>query len=671
MKKIFPLLFIFHFLFFIHCFSQRHGQAKIDSLEGRLPLMKEDTNKVDIYNMVSKIYCNIHPDSGIKYGTKALNLASKLGDSLKIFASCNNIGNCYRAKSEYSKALNYFFRGLRIVRQKGYKKGEAALLNNIGNIYSSENNYPRALDYYQSALKINEERKDKNFQARNLSNIANIYVCLYDTDNALKNYEQAMEIDEEIGDKENQTIILTASAGLYNGKGNHSKALQACFKSLKIEEELGSVRIEIHTYAALGAICDAMNNYEKSFEYYNKSLVMNRKLNDQIQQALNFYGLAEIFFDLTNDKDKALLDSLFAGNKNLALEKAICYADSSILLCNLTNNIDASRVTYLLLSKIEKKRGNISDALDYYEKYDAAKDSVFNTEKGKKITQLAMQYQFDKIQDSTRAEQASVNTINEKDKQRLRVIRNSFIGGFSIMFLASGMFFMQRRRIAKEKQEVEKQKKRSDELLLNILPSEVAEELKAKGSADAKAFDDVTVMFTDFKGFTAIAEELSAKELVAEIDYCFKGFDNIIHNHNIEKIKTIGDSYMCVGGLPVANKTHAKDVVSAALEIVKFMENHKQQRVKEGKPVFEIRIGINSGHVVAGIVGVKKFAYDIWGDTVNLASRMESSGEPGKVNISGSTYELVKNDFTCTHRGKIQAKNKGEVDMYFVNELNA
>ncbi len=214
--------------------------------------------------------------------------------------------------------------------------------------------------------------------------------------------------------------------------------------------------------------------------------------------------------------------------------------------------------------------------------------------------------------------------------------------------------------------EVVSEKKKSDDLLLNILPAEVAEELKEKGSTDAKQFDEVTVMFTDFKGFTSISEKLSAKELVAEIDYCFKGFDNIIHKYGIEKIKTIGDSYMAVGGLPVTNKTHAKDVVNAALEIAQFMENHKQQRIKEGKEIFEMRIGINTGPVVAGIVGIKKFAYDIWGDTVNLASRMESSGEPGKINISGSTYSLVKNNFTCTYRGKIQAKNKGEVDMYFV-----
>ncbi|MEB2775125.1 adenylate/guanylate cyclase domain-containing protein [Algoriphagus sp. D3-2-R+10] len=213
------------------------------------------------------------------------------------------------------------------------------------------------------------------------------------------------------------------------------------------------------------------------------------------------------------------------------------------------------------------------------------------------------------------------------------------------------------------------EKEKSDELLLNILPFDIARELKEKGAAESKKYESVTVLFTDFKGFSIIAEQMNAVELVSEIDFCFKEFDRIIQKHGIEKIKTIGDSYMAAGGIPVENKTHPLDVINAAFEIRDFIENHKEKNRLESKPIFELRIGIHTGNIVAGIVGLNKFAYDIWGDTVNLASRMESSSEAGKINISGATYELVKDHFSCTHRGKVLAKNKGEVDMYFVERL--
>jgi class 3 adenylate cyclase len=217
----------------------------------------------------------------------------------------------------------------------------------------------------------------------------------------------------------------------------------------------------------------------------------------------------------------------------------------------------------------------------------------------------------------------------------------------------------------KENEIISKEKQRYEELLLNILPKEVAQELKETGRSEAKTFEMVTVMFTDFKDFTRIGEGMSPEQLVREIDYCFSNFDMIIQKYGIEKIKTIGDAYMCAGGLPAINHTHAADVVHAAIDMRDFMIKHKNEKLAKGEIPFEIRIGIHSGPVVAGIVGIKKFAYDIWGDTVNTASRMESSGEVGRVNISEDTYRLVKDKFNCEFRGKITAKGKGEIEMYF------
>jgi predicted ATPase/class 3 adenylate cyclase len=215
--------------------------------------------------------------------------------------------------------------------------------------------------------------------------------------------------------------------------------------------------------------------------------------------------------------------------------------------------------------------------------------------------------------------------------------------------------------------ELAREKQKSDDLLYNILPVETALELKEKGFAEARHFDKVSVLFTDIKGFTSISQALSPAELVAELNECFKAFDEIMEKYGIEKIKTIGDSYMAAGGLPVPNSTHAVNIVKAALEIRNFIAGRRKQRGNLG---FEMRIGVHTGPVVAGIVGTKKFQYDIWGDTVNLASRMESSGTPGKVNISQATFDLVKDHFHCEYRGELDAKGKGLVKMYFAEKIN-
>lgn len=217
--------------------------------------------------------------------------------------------------------------------------------------------------------------------------------------------------------------------------------------------------------------------------------------------------------------------------------------------------------------------------------------------------------------------------------------------------------------------ELDAEKQKSDKLLLNVLPVEIANELKIYGKVEPVYYESVSVVFTDFKGFTQLAEKMTPRELVDELDFCFSYFDRVVDKYGLEKLKTIGDSYMCASGIPKPHPTHAFDAVLAALEILQFMELRKKHKFYENTPYWDIRIGIHSGPILAGVIGNNKFSYDVWGDTVNTASRMESSGVPGDVNISQATFELVKDFFECEHRGKILAKNKGELDMYLVRGL--
>jgi len=219
-------------------------------------------------------------------------------------------------------------------------------------------------------------------------------------------------------------------------------------------------------------------------------------------------------------------------------------------------------------------------------------------------------------------------------------------------------------------QNLNQERRKSDLLLRNVLPESIALELKQTDRVRPVDYISASVLFTDFVGFTQIAESFTPQQLVEELDNCFSEFDRIAKENKLEKIKTIGDAYMAVGGVPIANRTHAVDCVVAGLEIQRLVFNLQEKKIAASRPYWQIRVGIHSGDLVAGIVGREKFSYDVWGDTVNTASRLESSGVPGRVNISGATYELVKKFFDCEFRGKVPAKNKGEIDMFFVNGIH-
>jgi class 3 adenylate cyclase len=304
----------------------------------------------------------------------------------------------------------------------------------------------------------------------------------------------------------------------------------------------------------------------------------------------------------------------------------------------------------LKLSEFYQKAGNLGESFKYYKSHIAYRDSVNNIKSVQKMADLRTDYEVSQ-------KQIEVDLLNqEKRNQRIILLSLVIILGLAIIILGTLYWFF--RTISREK-------KRSESLLLNILPAGTAEELKRNGKVAAVRFDQVTVLFTDFVEFSKLAEHMDPEQLVNSIDFYFKEFDMITTKYGLEKIKTIGDSYMCAAGLPTGNQSHARNVISAAKEMMDLVR--RELAAQDGLSHFEIRIGVHTGPVVAGIVGTKKWQYDIWGDTVNIASRMESMSKQGKVNLSETTYHDIKEEFSCEYRGEIEVKNRGPLKMYFLS----
>ena len=696
MKNILLLLFLCCSLIIENDFAQ--DMHKIDSLQNELKKFevhkKElgskatalmDSTMVNIFYEIIKLYWENNHDKAMEYAQQCLTLSEKIGYKKGIGIAYNCMGVINYQKGNYKQALEYYQKAQKVGIESCDTKGIADSYNNIGIIYDEQGNYPAALKNYLAALTIYKEigcidlsaayiniglieQELGNYPEALKNDLASLKICeeignkqsgialsynnigaIYQEQSnylaALKNYSAALKIYEEIGDTNGIAMNYRNTGHIYAEQGKYPEALKNQLASLKICEGIGSKNGIADSYYNIGDIYCEESNYPEALKNYLNGVRIFQEVGNKDAIAASDIGIGVVF-----EKQGNYLEALKYETKALSIALEI----------GAKNHI---KDAYGKLAEINSKLNNFKAAYNNEVLFKQVYDTLFSKENEEKFTSLQMQYEFDKQESLAKAEQEKKDAIALKELQKQKLVRNGFMGGFAVVVLFGGVVSMQRNRIRKGK-------KLSDELLLNILPSEVAEELKQKGSAEAKHFDDVTVMFTDFKDFTEISEKLSPAELVAEIDTCFKAFDNITGKYNIEKIKTIGDSYMCAGGLPVPNKTNATDVVSAALEIQKFMGEHSLQKIKEGKKVFELRIGIHSGSVVAGIVGIKKFAYDIWGNTVNIASRMESSGEAGKVNISGSTYELVKDKFSCTHRGKIEAKHMGMIDMYFVETAN-
>ncbi len=628
--------FLLFLLIYTFCIAQ---QNIVDSLKKIIAVSKENSEKVNSMNALSKAYFSIKPSESVRYGDEAKKLSEKLNYRKGLALSLKNIGIGYYQQGNYANAISNWEQAMGVWDSLGDKVGVSNMLCNQGSVYFNQGDDAKALELYLKSLKIAEEINDSLRIVTALYNIGAVYSNKTASYNKAKEYYlKALPIAIKIKDDYSIGTVTVNLGEIYFKEQDYTTALKYFERSLRAYE--GSENIP-YSLNYIGRVYEKRKDYQKAIVKHQRAFYISKMLDAKLDMCISLLGLASTY---QQKGDFETAQSFYIQAKNIAAELK-ANAELKQVYEGLATNYAASQ--------------DYENAYNYQQLLLAIKDTLYNIDTDKKLQGLAFGFEIEKKQNQINLLTKDME-IQQQITEKQKLIRNGFMGGFTIVLLFAGVFLSQRNRISKEK-------KRSDELLLNILPEEVAEELKAKGSADAKLIDEVTVLFTDFKGFTAYSEKLSPKELVKDIHECFSAFDLIMEKYGMEKIKTIGDSYMAAGGIPTPNKTHAEDAVKAAMEIRQFIDEGKSRKIANGLPFFEIRIGIHTGPVVAGIVGIKKFAYDIWGDTVNTASRMESSGEPGKVNISGTTYELVKDKFNCIYRGKIMAKGKGEVDMYFVN----
>lgn len=588
----------------------------------------------------------------LEYFERSLKNYEDMNDKDGINRSLTNIGLIYQSQGDYLKALSNFTRSSKAFEELGDKESLSNLMNYIGTIYDYQSDFPMALLYYQKSLKIKEEIGDIKGINYTLNNIGGLYFQQGDFTKALEYYQRCLTQLKEIDERYGIAMILNNIGSCYQEQEDYQKALEYFQRSLKLNEELGNKQSMSLALRNTGTIYKNQNDFSKALEYYQRCLKIQEEIGDQSETGRTLHILGVLY------------------HSDGQYEKSIRFCQQSLKIAQKLGSALHEKDACQCLYEAYKAIGKGNEAIKYMDLLRMAEDSLHAEETVKKLQQMEFQNQVQadsliQVEKELKVEMAHQAEVRKKNKNK-----NVAIGVGAFFLLLSSGFYGRWRYVKKSKAIIEKEKDRSDNLLLNILPSEIAEELKTYGKADARDFDNVSILFTDFKGFTQVSEKLTAKELIEEINICFKAFDHICEAHGVEKIKTIGDAYMAAGGLPIPSEDSIKNTVLAALEMQAFIANRIIEKDKLNEMSFKMRLGIHTGPVVAGIVGVKKFQYDIWGDTVNTAARMESSGEIGKVNISEDTYAALKDDpeFTFESRGKIQAKGKGEIEMYFVSK---
>ncbi len=630
---------------------------------------------------------------------EALRLAQRQQYLIGEGAAWNGLGAVETIRGNNTKAIEYYEKALEVRRNTGVQQDIAGTINNLALAYETAGKYDASLKLHRENLRIAETLRDTFRMARAYRNIAGLLESEGAYAEAQSQLNEARLIFENFNDSVGMAQSYTMMGHIYFELDRYDLAHEWYGRALEIQRSLRDPDGIADALTDYGNVLDELDSSKTAIQYYLQALEIRRQLEDEPGAGTVYYNIAEAYKHL-EDYTQALYYLQKAFEIRAALEDTPglmeCYNVQGDVLRRQGRLREAMACTekYFAIAEALGEEKYIERAYkDFAELYAALKDY----KKAFEFQRLHDTYRHGRVdatmarsfarREALFADQKKQQEI-EQQKQKIQLRdaeinrRNAelkaFFGGVIALLLLVALLYNRNRIRAKANRDlaaqnavIERERRRADELLTNILPTAAAAELKAHNRVKPVRYESVSVLFSDFKNFTVIAEQMKPEDLVQALDDYFRLFDQISARHGMEKIKTIGDAYMCAGGLPTPNDTHPLDAVRAALDMQQALQELMQVRRVQGLPVFEMRIGIHTGPVVAGVVGSHKFAYDIWGDAVNTAARMEQGGEPGKINISETTYELVKNQVVCTYRGRLSAKNKGEIAMYFVEQFGA
>lgn len=654
-------------------------QAIQFSRERRFP--KGEATALNYYGVLETIHGR--SSEAIRRYEQALPLRQQIGDIKGVASIHNNLGNIYVRQGDNIRALTHYQHSLEITESLGDTARIARANYSIAQAYIAMANYPEALNHLYEYLDYAEQMQDDDAIATGLNMIGGVKAEIELTEEALAYFERVRTIRERLGEPLGLAIAY-GNLGLSEtnlgeriyDQGNMDSALVHYARAGEWFDRAMAIYEEQELRSGIAAISLNSGVLFKNRGSALRKLGRTTEARSEWDAALRLLATArEIRTEL--GETAGLVEVLNAlGDVYRRLERydlALSYTREYMTLAEQTGQPKFIRTGYKDLSRVYAQMGRWKDAYEARKKYDELRWEEFNENRIQDYERREVMYGDMKKQRRLEKQEQEL-ALQEARLREARVRQWALIGGAAALLILALLLYNRyriksraNRDLAEKNAIIDAERQKSDRLLLNILPAQTAEELKQTGRAQTRYYESVSVLFTDFVGFTEVAARMSAEELVEELDTCFRTFDGIIGPYGLEKIKTIGDAYLCVGGLPLAREGHAAAVVAAARDMQAWIEQRAETRTAAGLPAFRMRVGIHSGPVIAGVVGDRKFAYDIWGDTVNTAARMESNSEPGRINISAATQSLLNGEFVITPRGAIKAKGKGELDMFWIN----